>query len=278
MISGLKNIGIFLSNVHPLVYALLYLGLIPCFGIVYSAMSDEFFAPYARFEPAAAADREALATLIRTAILRSLKLPTANPRQISVDGWNLDMDSINVSSADAGRDSTIEFTATAGITRQDPKGSTVSFLQIPVSFSAKSGEIVRKPGYNRSWPNVVRPTTLRIERYLTEKQELTQKFYGEIFKSYGESAVIDQTIVLSKLETEKIDKYVSGAEGNASAVSGSCLRMFYFSAIVMTTVGFGDVLPMTPIARLLVAIQAIFGVTLVGLFLNAAAHQASMNR
>jgi len=43
----------------------------------------------------------------------------------------------------------------------------------------------------------------------------------------------------------------------------------------MTTVGFGDVVPLTPRARLVVGIQAVLGILLAGLFLNAAAYQAS---
>jgi hypothetical protein len=54
--------------------------------------------------------------------------------------------------------------------------------------------------------------------------------------------------------------------------------MLYFSAIVISTVGFGDIVPMTPIARFLVAVQAILGVSLAGLFLNALAHRASKFR
>jgi hypothetical protein len=54
--------------------------------------------------------------------------------------------------------------------------------------------------------------------------------------------------------------------------------MLYFSAIVMTTVGFGDIVPLSPMARLAVGLQAVLGVTLFGLFLNAAAHRASKEK
>jgi hypothetical protein len=64
-------------------------------------------------------------------------------------------------------------------------------------------------------------------------------------------------------------------KGNPISVSKAFFRMLYFSAIVLTTVGFGDIVPMTLLARSFVAIQAIFGIMLAGLFLNAIAHRAS---
>jgi voltage-gated potassium channel Kch len=46
--------------------------------------------------------------------------------------------------------------------------------------------------------------------------------------------------------------------------------MIYFSAVTITTLGFGDIVPITAHARTSV-IEAISGVILIGLFLNALA-------
>lgn len=48
-------------------------------------------------------------------------------------------------------------------------------------------------------------------------------------------------------------------------------RMFYFSAVTITTVGYGDIVPLTTRTRLLVAGEAILGVVIIGLFLNSVA-------
>jgi Ion channel len=53
------------------------------------------------------------------------------------------------------------------------------------------------------------------------------------------------------------------------SVGGSWLRMLYFSAIVATTVGFGDIVPLTTEARILTALEAVLGVLFAGLFLNS---------
>jgi len=46
-------------------------------------------------------------------------------------------------------------------------------------------------------------------------------------------------------------------------------RMFYFSAVTMSTLGYGDIVPITSRARTAVTCQVILGPVLFGLFLNA---------
>lgn len=56
--------------------------------------------------------------------------------------------------------------------------------------------------------------------------------------------------------------------GQPSDLSDNYQRMFYFSAITITTIGFGDIVPLTTGARMAVTGEAIIGVILVGFFLN----------
>lgn len=50
-------------------------------------------------------------------------------------------------------------------------------------------------------------------------------------------------------------------------------RMLYLSAVTVTTVGYGDIVPLTDAARAAVALEGIGGIVLIGLFLNALAHE-----
>jgi hypothetical protein len=52
-------------------------------------------------------------------------------------------------------------------------------------------------------------------------------------------------------------------------------RMMYFSATTITTSGFGDIVPVTGGARLLVGLEAVLGVIIIGFFLNAVAREMS---
>jgi hypothetical protein len=47
--------------------------------------------------------------------------------------------------------------------------------------------------------------------------------------------------------------------------------MAYLSAVTVTTLGFGDVTPVSSLARALVAAEAVLGIVLIGLFVNAVA-------
>jgi hypothetical protein len=52
---------------------------------------------------------------------------------------------------------------------------------------------------------------------------------------------------------------------------GRYARFFYFSAVTLTTTGFGDIVPTTARARVVVGFESIYGVVMVGLFLNSLA-------
>jgi hypothetical protein len=47
--------------------------------------------------------------------------------------------------------------------------------------------------------------------------------------------------------------------------------MLYLSSVTITTLGYGDIVPVTCSARMLIASEAILGVILAGLFLNSLA-------
>ena len=51
------------------------------------------------------------------------------------------------------------------------------------------------------------------------------------------------------------------------------IQSIYFSVITITTLGYGDISPVTETARILSAIEALSGIILIGLFLNSLAHR-----
>ena len=71
-------------------------------------------------------------------------------------------------------------------------------------------------------------------------------------------------------DNKYINEFVIGMEGDPTELADATERMYYFSAIVLTTLGFGDIVPLTTTARALVASEVILGVLFAGLFINAA--------
>lgn len=44
---------------------------------------------------------------------------------------------------------------------------------------------------------------------------------------------------------------------------------YIFSSVTITTLGYGDIVPINDLARTLVAVQSVLGIVLIGLFINA---------
>ncbi len=64
---------------------------------------------------------------------------------------------------------------------------------------------------------------------------------------------------------------IGAYQGNPADASGLYTRMLYVSATTITTLGLGDVQPVSGTARAWIAAEAVAGVLLAGLFLNAIA-------
>jgi Ion channel len=79
---------------------------------------------------------------------------------------------------------------------------------------------------------------------------------------------------LSPSASRAVQRLSSEGEGDPKYAPGLLLRMWYFSATTVTTLGFGDITPVTSPARTIVGLEAISGVVLIGLFLNALARKS----
>jgi hypothetical protein len=86
-----------------------------------------------------------------------------------------------------------------------------------------------------------------------------------------------QTIEAVELEPAalaEIENYKQASSGVPSGIPHSFARMLYFSAVTITTVGYGDIVPITDRARTLCAAEATLGTVLLGLFVGACANAA----
>jgi Ion channel len=63
--------------------------------------------------------------------------------------------------------------------------------------------------------------------------------------------------------------YADAMEGFPGRTSGSFWRMFYLSTVTITTLGLGDIVPITTKTRMLLASEAIVGTIIIGLYLWA---------
>jgi hypothetical protein len=76
---------------------------------------------------------------------------------------------------------------------------------------------------------------------------------------------------------EKITALVHLLSGQPEPGQGAFWRMLYFSVSTITTLGFGDIVPVTPLARALVTLEALLGPLLLGFFLVVVGSRLAAN-
>jgi voltage-gated potassium channel Kch len=74
---------------------------------------------------------------------------------------------------------------------------------------------------------------------------------------------------IDKNLNDKLNELQYISKGFPVSFSDNYWRMFYFSTITVTTLGYGDIVPLTNKARLIVSTEAVLGVVVIGLFLNS---------
>lgn len=68
---------------------------------------------------------------------------------------------------------------------------------------------------------------------------------------------------------EQLGEFVATAKGFPLDKLGNIIRMIYFSTVTITTMGYGDIVPVSSLSRILVGSEGIWGIVMIGLFINA---------
>lgn len=109
-----------------------------------------------------------------------------------------------------------------------------------------------------------------------EKETLTNELLQELSLDkirYEDLFCISSThdlvgIKFSNKTFEEIRAYNMAVRGFPINVEGNFLRMLYLSMITITGLGFGDIVPITNVARILIGIETVWGIVLLALFGN----------
>lgn len=262
---------------RPRVWASIYIALIPLAGIVFWRLpAGSFYDSNLLREAGFKHDLTAVASLLTDAIDRQeygynpghpLSAPTWSaggvqfmidtssvyvpPQSVSVDtSGNITVEirffARSVSSspfAEGEFSDLVTLSPIAGYESSSP-GGQLDLADIPTSFATQSG-----PNNVQAPLNILLPQT-------------------------AGSGYQDRSVMLVPLSAADVVERLSAAGGgDPKYASGLLIRMCYFSAITITTLGFGDITPVSSWARALVAIEAVFGVVFIGLFLNAVAQK-----
>jgi hypothetical protein len=84
----------------------------------------------------------------------------------------------------------------------------------------------------------------------------------------------DGLLGVPKVLGARLEDYASAHEGRPGPTNrAGYARMVYLSIVTITTLGYGDIVPITPWARAWIGVEAVTGILLIGLFLNALAQE-----
>lgn len=245
-----------LSVIHPLYFLTLYVSSIPLFAWAYMSLSGSFYAPYAKLEPSALADARAISRALEGAVREHLA--TLEERRVRIRTKDTDTEWRVLPDR-------------AFVTGGDITGNTIKLIVgVGMSQGAEEKLLANLPVMIRSFRVGSEGKEDVIVHVDYDQEAITAEPLKVYIRKYHVFAGMP-IVLLSWQDRQLIANYLDGYAGDPNRISANFFRMLYFSVVVITTVGFGDIVPMTGGARALVAFEAITGVLLVGLFLNSVA-------
>jgi hypothetical protein len=254
-------------------FAFLYLGLIPAYAAIYTNLPFHFYHTTILHEHSIQSDAARLAMDLQDAIIANFRAHY-HAATVTRDSATVDVSSVRVLGVSAREGQLyfyIDFTETKSVpTWRSSSGASRVYLAHKIDshphddgtqmFMLRSDD---RKSLNR---------TLGLDDICPFRFDYT----GGGFVANTDLPL--GFVVLPLTVQERITAFLAASAGFPAAVSGSFSRMLYFSAITITTVGYGDILPITPLARALVASEAVIGIVLIGLFLNALAIESTTRR
>lgn len=261
----LKNISTAVGRIPSMGYALIYLLCIPIFALAYTSMPNNFYHSTVQFEKSLDKDAQVILHKIKNEIIAGFK--EAHGDYIASDGnWKIWISNIDVHSL-------------------KPEESQTKF-----SIHFKLFGINKLQGVESGvTASVLLETKPTIGTLFGNKGEM--RFYKKITIEYPKSFVVEPSFIFpltfktnqrSKNKNRKetwfpmtldlnneIIAFYKATKGFPIKASGSFSRMFYFSAVTITTLGYGDIVPISNTSRILVSLESILGIVLIGLFLNS---------
>jgi Ion channel len=252
------------GGIRARTYGLLYIILIPLYALIYANLPQySFYHSTVKYEQSLNSDATQIIDEFKTNLVSRLR--AAHPdNSVVINGWEIDISNISVSSLQATDDS-VSFTVNTKMFKMISQKPVISIDRFKLTYPGNKYE-----GYldkNGQIELYLKYPTFDPPIWKNNGDELD---YQMIFPENQINMKSSQAILLlpAALNT-KIEDFRRAYKGFPSKVSGNFIRMIYLSAITITTVGYGDILPISPLARVLVASEAVLGVVLIGLFLNA---------
>lgn len=265
----------------PFFFGLLYLSVIPSCAYVYYKMPNEFYQSTTSYEKLV--DGWQVEPEINYSLLNELR-DSINKNYINISGKNYivtkNKDTLKelLSTDEADRVTVIN--ENIAFPFLFPKKGDTSYITVYLLLKSNVSNLSY---LGRNADIDVREVVLDTINYKNVKDLVSELDYNlwdlfpypsKKFSNTNSTTGLPNDygyIKVSKSLQKKINNITTGL--NTHETHGDYWKMFYFSSVTITTLGFGDIVPITNKARILVSLEAIIGVVIIGLFLNSLANK-----
>lgn len=253
----------FAERIPALFFLVLYVALIPSFAVYYNSVAEEFFHSTAKYETDILGDgsqlRNDLASLVKDQFIE------ANGSHVKlVDEWIVDIREFRIGKA-SFVDGNLHFEAYMRFFSEDGRmtAGPKSFR-----FDAEPSTVVGERG---SADRIV------IKIPIGDQEASWPVKSNDIFAGKIRNLETPRrgVLALPMAIQDRISALKNSFDGFPARSTGTFDRLFYFSAVTQTTLGFGDIVPISERTRLAVGLQSVLGIVIIGLFLNSLAQPLS---
>ena len=240
----------------PFAWGMLYLVMILVFAVIYSNTANSFYETTATHEPFYLDNQTYVAQAIADAVGRDIE---SQAEQDNIRPGN----SGGAYYLRATANET-DILATVGFTTNSKSGDVAVQIDIPEYNIPSAANAV--DGLAFLHYSLGSTTHMDVESGRGPGSQL--------FKEYTDSDV-DHTLPVTLVELIHVQQFSDAAQGLVGGLPDQFSRMLYFSAVTATTLGFGDIAPVTFVSRSLVTAEAVLEVVIIGMFLNSLARRRS---
>ena len=283
----------YLGSFPSLGYALIYLSLIPIFAGIYCYLPNQFYHSTIQYEyqieQIFERSKNTLFTIIKNdfATKYCADCKAGQEPEAIIKDWSIKLsklDNFKLSDNQCSFDLIVfatRPTPTEKVKKKRQKlaseavSGSIDFVDVPlhITFDLINEEEPRGENQEVGLNFQYKAENDRFRFALQNKTELLNE--NELHNDYVAAIFPNGYLSLPKQLLKDMKNYTLGKAGYGSSIEGNFARMFYLSAITITTLGFGDIVPLTSTSRILISVESVLGIVIIGLFLNSLSYEKS---
>lgn len=248
-------------------FATIYILMIFGFASAYYCMPGHFHHPTVKYERSMISDRDAIQDGLRQAMIESYKQSYGGTTSLKAEEWTANVTDLMLQGFryDSGRFvGTIKLPHDPELSRSDfntfgSDGPSDPIFSIEMPYTVDEGGSIALLDPNDE-------PTIAVAVRSNQSDKPMERL---ISIKYPNGTVIKGSMKIPTTLYNRMLAHLAASEGFPGHASGSFWRMVYLSTVTITTLGYGDILPITELARALVAVEAIAGTLVIGLYISA---------